>query len=161
MNAKQWYLLTMTPFVAWFWFWMDIDVWQAALVGALVHMWAWTVIAPRFIGNGSSAVIRLPGGCSGRTRTDTRRPDAGNLLTMSSLPDERTGGLADFQVISHELNDDELGQHIQSGRLQRFSNLQGTSGMPSTLGAVNYASGMPMMNEWQDVRGDVFGTNSH
>lgn len=152
MNAKQWYLLTMTPFVAWFWFWMDIEVWQATMVGALVHMWAWTVIAPRFLGNGRDDCVISNSLGRGRVSQRAHKGDTGSNFGSSR---GAVGANRYEQSASQAGDDDEFGQ------VHDFDAAPRGMGAPSTLGMINPASGMPMMNEWLDVRGDVFGVNSH
>lgn len=152
MNAKNWYLLTMTPFVAWFWFWMDIEVWQAALVGALVHMWAWTVIAPTFLGNARDDFVSSSSPGRGRASQNVLQADTG-----SNFGSSQGAVSANRYVQSGHQGDEE----DELGNAQVFETAPRGMGAPSPLGAINPASGMPMLNEWLDVRGDVFGVNSH
>lgn len=152
MNAKNWYLLTMTPFVAWFWFWMDIEVWQAALVGALVHMWAWTVIAPTFLRNARDDFVSSNSPRRGRASQKVHKGDTG-----SNFGSSQGAVSANLYVQSAS----QWGDTDEFGQVHDFDTAPRGMRAPSTLGMINPASGMPMMNEWLDVRGDVFGVNSH
>lgn len=152
MNAKQWYLLTMAPFLAWFWFWMDIEVWQATLVGALVHMWAWTVIAPTFLGNARDDFVSRSSPGRGRASQKAHKGDTG-----SNFGSSRGSAWANLYVQGAS----QWGDGDEFWQVHYFDTAPRRMEAPSTLGMINPASGMPMMNEWLDVRGDVFGVNSH
>lgn len=127
-------------------------MWQAALVGALVHMWAWTVIAPTFLGNARGDFVSSSSPERGPAYERAHKGDTGSNFGSSR---GAVGANWYEQSASQGGDDDEFGQ------VHDFDTAPRGMGAPSTLGMINPASGMPMMNEWLDVRGDVFGVNSH
>src|SRR5476649_2642645 len=46
---KHWYFLTMLSLVALLSYATNLPWWQATLLGALLNMWAWTLLSPRLV----------------------------------------------------------------------------------------------------------------
>lgn len=52
MKEKHWYFLTMLPLVALLNYATNSTWWQAVLLGALLNMWAWTLLSPHLATDG-------------------------------------------------------------------------------------------------------------